>query len=213
MTRPAAVAQVLDFWFGALGGGVAPAARRKRWFSPSSADDDEIRSRFAQLIDRAAGGGLDAWLTGADGTLAFILVCDQFPRQAHRGTPRAFAADAAARDAARRGIERGLDRSFGVDQRAFFYMPFQHAESRADQHLSVGLFSALCEHAPKPSRGLAAGFLEHAREHRDVVLEFGRFPHRNEILGRRSTPAERRFLETAKRYGQSPPAGRAADDR
>jgi uncharacterized protein (DUF924 family) len=202
VTRPAPVAEVLDFWFGPLTAGVARPARRRRWFSASADDDDEIRARFAHLIERAGGGGLDAWLASPEGTLAFILVCDQFPRQAFRGTPRAFATDGVAREAARRGIERGHDRAFGVDQRAFFYMPFQHAESRADQHLSVGLFSALSEGAPAASRELAATFVEHAREHRDVVVEFGRFPHRNDVLGRRSTPAERRFLETAKKYGQ-----------
>jgi uncharacterized protein (DUF924 family) len=203
VTRPAAIAEVLDYWFGPLSRGVATPARRRRWFSASAADDDAIRARFAHLIERAAGGGLDGWLASPGGALAFILICDQFPRQAFRGTPRAFATDTIARRAARRGIEQGQDRGFGVDQRAFFYMPFQHAESRIDQHLSVGLFSALCENAPKDSRDLAASFLEHALEHRDVVLQFGRFPHRNDLIGRRSTPAERRFLETAKRYGQA----------
>jgi uncharacterized protein (DUF924 family) len=174
-----------------------------RWFSPDADFDRSVRERFLETHEAAAAGRLPAWQDSPDGVLALLILLDQFPRNMFRGTPRAFATDAAARSAARRGIERGLDCGFGVDQRAFFYMPFQHAESRLDQHLSVGLFSALCEHAPKNSRDLAVGFLEHAREHRDVVLEFGRFPHRNDILGRRSTPAERRFLETAKRYGQA----------
>ncbi|MEQ8486661.1 MAG: DUF924 family protein [Pseudomonadales bacterium] len=203
MSRLPGPAAVLDYWFGTLTDGVASAARRRRWFKASAEDDAEIARRFGPLIDRARVGALDHWLRRAEWRLAYILVCDQFPRQAFRGTAQAFATDARARDAAADGVEHGHDLALGPDQRAFFYMPFEHAESRLDQHVSVGLFTALQDAASPGYRQQAASFLAYAREHRDVVQRFGRFPHRNAVLGRRSTAAERAYLKTASGYGQT----------
>lgn len=203
MSRPPGPGAVLAFWFGTLTDGVAAAERRKRWFKASAEDDAEIGRRFAPLIERARTGALAHWLRRPESRLAFILVCDQFPRQAYRGTARAFATDALARDAAADGIERGHDRELGPDQRAFFYMPFEHAESRLDQHLSVGLFATLLEASPPAYRQQATSFLNYAHQHRDIVQRFGRFPHRNAVLGRRSTAAERDYLKTASGFGQT----------
>ena len=177
---------VLDFWFG---GGGSPAAGQARdlWFTKSEATDAEIRERFGAIIDAALRGDLDHWASSANGTLALILVLDQFTRNVFRDTPRAFAGDAAALGYARRLVYSGADRRFGTLQRWFIYMPFEHSESLVDQYESVRLFAALAddgEGAP----------LEWARKHFEVIRRFGRFPHRNAILGRTSTPEEIEFL-------------------
>ncbi|MFW6092563.1 MAG: DUF924 family protein [Pseudomonadota bacterium] len=193
--------EVLEFWFGRLNEGVAPPRVRRRWFAGGAALDAEIRERFATLVDAAAQGALH-WRDTPRRTLAFILVCDQFARHVHRGTARAFATDALALAAARAGIERGFDRPLGIDERAFFYMPFEHSESAVDQHAAVGLFTALREDTPASRRRLAGDYLRYARQHRDIVLRFGRFPHRNRALDRESNDAERAFLASASHFGQ-----------
>jgi uncharacterized protein (DUF924 family) len=164
--------------------------------------DQQVRERFADLPDAAATGALGHWLATARGRLAWILACDQLPRHIHRGTGRAFAFDALALDAARAGIAAGVDRELGADERAFFYMPFEHSEAPLDQHTAVGLFTALHEAAPAGRRQLTAGWLRHARWHRDIVLRFGRFPHRNAALGRVSTAVELAFLADGPTFGQ-----------
>lgn len=197
---------VLAFWFGEADG-LADEAHQRRWFMPDAAVDADVRTRFGHLLPAALRGELDGWLQAPATTLALVIVCDQFSRQVHRGSAEAFATDGLALEAARALVAQGADRSLGLDRRAFLYMPFEHSESRLDQHLSVGLFSALAEEAPADVRGYLEGFLDYAREHRDVVVRFGRFPHRNRILGRPSTAEELEFLETASSYGQASPPG------
>lgn len=198
--------EVLDYWFGELDGGFADDAHRRRWFTPDARVDVEIRDRFGALLTAARGGELDGWRDGpAEQALALVIVCDQFARHIHRGTAEAYAADPLALATARAVVERGDDRRLAFDQRAFLYMPFEHSESRIDQHTCVGLFSALIEAVPEARRKLAESYLHYARDHRDVVVRFGRFPHRNAVLGRQSTAEELAFLETASSYGQSPP--------
>lgn len=206
MTRPATTQAlpepVLDYWFGPLEGGFSAGSHRQRWFEPNAAVDAEITERFGHLIEAAAGGALDHWLQSPRGTLAFVLVCDQFPRQIHRGTALAYVTDALALEVARRAIEAGSDEELGFDERAFLYMPFQHVESRLDQHTGVGLFAALRDATPPGQRHLTGSFLRYAQQHRDIVLRFGRFPHRNAVLGRTSTAEESTFLKTASHFGQ-----------
>jgi uncharacterized protein (DUF924 family) len=201
---------IIDYWFGATTGGFSDEAHRQRWFAPDAAADAEIRARFGHLIDAAAGGELDDWLASPRGTVAFVLLCDQFPRQVYRGTAQAYATDALALAVARRAIEAGTDGPLGFDERAFLYMPFQHAESRVDQHTAVGLFAALRDATPAGQRHLTGNFLRYAQQHRDIVLRFGRFPHRNGVLGRTSSSEELTFLKTASRFGQQ--AAPAADN-
>lgn len=208
MVSRQAAAEVREFWFGELEDGLAGRQRRRRWFMPDAARDAEIRDRFGHLLAAAQRGGLTDWRSDPADALALILVCDQVSRQVHRGTAEAYATDTLAREVARALIEQGADRAFGCDERAFLYMPFQHAESRFDQHASVGLYVALREEVPPAARREAGSFLRHAREHRDVVLRFGRFPHRNRVLGRPSSPEELAFLEGASSYGQSAPSAR-----
>lgn len=202
MSDAADIQEVLDFWFGTLTDGLAADAVRRGWFESSPERDEEIRRRFGPALERAAGGGLGSWLDTARGSLAFILVCDQFSRQIHRGEAGAFATDPLALGAAETLVERGSDRTLALDERVFVYLPFEHAESRLHQHASVGLFSALRDETPPGQRHLTGAFLRHAQQHRDIVLRFGRFPHRNRALGRASTPEELAFLETAGDFGQ-----------
>jgi uncharacterized protein (DUF924 family) len=181
--------EVLDFWFGAPGSAAAAGPRRE-WFVKSDAFDDEIRRRFGAAIENAIAGGLREWDTeGPQGVLARLLVLDQFTRNAFRNTPRSFAGDPLALDAARTLLDTGADKALLLPQRAFVYMPFEHAEDAFMQERAVALFAALAaEH-----RGFDE-MLDYAHRHRAVIARFGRFPHRNEILGRASTPEEIAFL-------------------
>jgi uncharacterized protein (DUF924 family) len=129
------------------------------------------------------------------GRLALILLLDQLPRSIHRGTPEAFAQDAAARQVADSGLAAGADRLLRPIERLFFYLPFEHSEDLADQHRSVRLFRELGESVLESQRDVFSGFLDYAVRHREVIERFGRFPHRNRILGRESTPEELAFLE------------------
>ena len=181
------IREVLDFWFGPPGGPDAGLAR-DAWFRKDAAFDAAIRERFGALVDEAAAGGLAAWEHGDDGVLALLLVCDQFPRNLFRGEARAFALDPRARSLARRAVASGRDLRYPPVQRAFVYLPFEHSEDLADQRESVRLFGTLRD---DPQAG---GYLEWALRHLEVVERFGRFPHRNEALGRPSTDAERAFL-------------------
>jgi len=193
---------VLEFWFGILTDGLADAATRQRWFAGDRDFDVLCAAQFATLLDEAARGRLPHWSATPRGRLAFILVTDQFSRQIHRGSARAFATDSRALACAKDGIALGHDRVLGPDERSFFYLPFEHSESRIDQHTSVGLFSQLAAEAPPAHREKALDTLDFALRHRDIVLRFGRFPHRNAVLGRTSTADELEFLRTASRFGQ-----------
>lgn len=175
--------EVLDFWFG------ADDAARDVWFRKDPGFDAQIRERFGATIERALAGGLAHWNRSAREVLARIIVLDQFTRNAFRDTPRAFAGDALALAAARELVAAGLDPTLTPRQRAFVYLPFEHAEDRALQAEAVQRFEALAAQAPHMAEAL-----EWARRHRDVVERFGRFPHRNEVLGRPSTPEEQAFL-------------------
>jgi len=181
---------VLDFWFGAPGSATDGQARRA-WFVKDAAFDATIRERFGATIDAAVAGGLRDWDdSGPRGVLARLLVLDQFTRNAWRGQPASFAGDALALAAAHQLVDSGADRIFTPLQRSFAYMPFEHAEDAAMQERAVALFAALAAGH--------AGFdetLDYAERHRDVIARFGRFPHRNAILGRVSTPAETAFLQ------------------
>lgn len=198
-----AAADLLQFWFGELTDGFADGAHRKRWFSGARAFDDECRVRFGELAASAAEGELHGWLAAPRTRLAYILLTDQIPRNIHRGEARALATDGAALNAARSGVEARMDLALALDERCFFYMPFEHAESVVDQHTCVGLFSALRDQTPDGFRHLTGDYLRSAHQHRDVLLRFGRFPHRNTMLGRTSTAEELAYLEDGPTFGQA----------
>jgi uncharacterized protein (DUF924 family) len=174
-TTPDEAQDVLAFW---------REAGPKKWFAKDAAFDVAFRDRFALLYSKASRGELAHWRTTPEGALAEILLLDQFPRNAFRNTPWAFATDALALDAAKAMVAAGLDKALPNALRAFAYMPFDHSEALADQDRAVELLSPISEENAF-----------HARSHRDLIVRFGRFPHRNEILGRKTTPEEQAFLD------------------
>ncbi len=194
---------VLDFWFGELREGFAADPVRRSWFNADAQRDHEITRRFGELLDAAAAGALSGWRDTPREALALILVCDQLARQIHRGHAAAFATDPLALETARALVASGEDQTLALDERVFVYLPFEHAESRVDQHTSVGLFAALRDATPAGQKHLTGVFLRHAQQHRDIVQRFGRFPHRNALLGRTSTAQELVFLADAGDFGQS----------
>jgi uncharacterized protein (DUF924 family) len=180
---------VLDFWFLPRTDANYGKARPE-WFRKDAGFDAQIRERFGALIAQAVAGGLREWdLEGPQGTLARILVLDQFTRNAHRDTPGAFAGDLLALLAARTLVDSGADRALEPQQRAFAYMPFEHAEDARMQECAVELFGRLAQE----HEGFTE-MLDYAHRHRGVIARFGRFPHRNPILGRASTPDELQYL-------------------
>jgi uncharacterized protein (DUF924 family) len=179
---------VLDFWF-APPSDAEHNRTRAVWFKKDDAFDAEIRRRFGGLIDVALAGALEAWRTTTDGTLAYIITLDQFTRNTHRGTAKSFAGDAQALAAARALVASGAHRALPGVRRQFVYLPFEHAEDLAMQDESMRLFTALAADEPT-----LADLPTWAEKHRVIVARFGRFPHRNAILGRTSTPEEAAFL-------------------
>ena len=189
-------ATVLDFWFGNAGGDTATAqAQQKLWWSKNESVDAGIRNRFGGLVEAAASGRHGDWALDPRGRLALILLFDQFPRNMYRDTPRAFAYDPLACKLALDGIAANSDRTLRSIERVFFYLPLEHAESPELQERCVALFTALAAGVPEADRKTFAGYVDYAVRHRDVIHRFGRFPHRNRILGRASTPEETDFLK------------------
>lgn len=177
------VRKVLAFWFDELG--------PDRWFEQKDETDELIRSRFGAFYEELFQAAPSMAFDTAEDALAAIIVFDQFPRNIFRGQARAFASDDMAAAIARKAVERGFDGEVPEDRRIFFYMPFMHAENLADQEHCVALTSAL----PGDS-------VRYAREHRDIIARFGRFPHRNRALGRQTTEVEQAFLAGHKGFGQ-----------
>jgi uncharacterized protein (DUF924 family) len=181
-------ASILDFWFGPTDSPERGTARDV-WFRKDAAFDAEIRERFGASVVIALAGGHGAWCATAEGSLARVLVLDQFTRNMFRDTAQAFAGDARALATAQDAVARGLDRKLDPYGRWFLYMPFEHAEDRDAQRHSLELFGSLAAES-----GLDAP-LAWARKHAEVIERFGRYPHRNVVLGRASTPEEITFLD------------------
>ena len=172
---------VLDFWFAGDG-----TRHRAAWFEQDAAFDAEC-ARFADALHTARSGGFDRWADTARGMLALIVLLDQFSRNLHRCSPESYAADSQARALARDAVAHGFDRALHPVERSFIYLPFEHSEDLADQDESVRLFETL-------RLALGDATVEYAYRHRDLIRRFGRFPHRNPVLGRESTPEELRYL-------------------
>ncbi|MFM5648455.1 DUF924 family protein [Aeromonas veronii] len=188
---------LLDLWFGDEADDVLRATRQAPlWWGKSSETDALLAKQFGVQAEAAANGELADWADLHHGRLALILLLDQLPRNIHRGTPAAFAQDPLARDLCLKGLSIGADKSLSPLERVFFYLPLEHAESREQQARSVALFEALAaEQAGTPAQATFAGFTDFARRHQVIIERFGRFPHRNDILGRTSTPEEAAFLQ------------------
>lgn len=176
MTAGPTVADVIAFW---------RDAGPDRWFKKDAAFDEEIRSRFLPTHEAAAAGRLTAWEAAADGALALLILLDQLPRNMFRDSARAFATDPLARAIAAGALLRGFDAQVPADMRTFFYLPFEHSEDIADQERCLALYKAAGD----------ADNLKWAELHADIVRRFGRFPHRNAVLGRATTPEEQAFLD------------------
>jgi uncharacterized protein (DUF924 family) len=167
---------VLGFW---------REAAAEKWFNKDPAFDAEIRRRFLGTYEAAAGGRLGAWEETPEDALALLILLDQFPRNMFRGDARTYAADPLAREVAARALARGFDRDFPPAEQTFFYLPFEHSEDMADQERGLALFRATGD----------AELIKHAEAHADIIRRFGRFPHRNAMLGRATTREEQAFLD------------------
>jgi uncharacterized protein (DUF924 family) len=176
MAMAATADGIVSFW---------RAAGPDRWFNKNANFDEEIRQRFLETYEAAAAGQLTDWEQSAQGALALLILLDQFPRNMFRGEARAFATDPLARAVAAGAIVRGFDSQVPPEMRGFFYLPFQHSEDLADQERGIAFYKAI-------------GDLENlkwAELHADIIRRFGRFPHRNSVLGRTTTPEEQVFLD------------------
>ncbi|SDS91384.1 DUF924 family protein [Pseudomonas oryzae] len=186
---------LLDWWFGPASEAAAVAAdKHGLWFAKRAQQDAEARERFGVLVCAALDGGLGDWADTRDGWLALLLLLDQLPRMIHRDTPRAFAGDARARTLALDGLAAGREATLPAIRQVFVYLVLEHAEDLALQDEAVRRFRVLHEQAAEGERTLFADFLVYAERHHAVIARFGRFPHRNAILGRTSTAAECAFL-------------------
>lgn len=179
----AVVAEVLEFWFA--------EAVKLLWFAATPEFDEALRQRFLATCRAATTGQLEDWERMPLGALALVIVLDQFPLNLFRGQPESFVTEAAARAVANRAIACGFDREMSPEQRLFLYLPFMHGEALADQERSVRLF--------QQATGLEES-LDFARHHRDLIRRFGRFPHRNAILGRESSPGEIAYLASPEAF-------------
>ncbi|MEJ7632474.1 MAG: DUF924 family protein [Rubrobacteraceae bacterium] len=184
---PSSAGGILDFWFGREDE-PGYGEFRNVWFQKDEDFDREVQTRFREDHERAANGDLDEWREEARSALALVILLDQFPRNIFRGDAQTHATDAKAQEVSEHAIERALDRELPAFQRMFLYMPFMHSESIEAQRRSVELFQRLRDEPGGPD------VVSYAIGHRDIVERFGRFPHRNDILGRQTTPEEAEFL-------------------
>ncbi|MBS3804216.1 MAG: DUF924 domain-containing protein [Oleiphilaceae bacterium] len=194
----------MDYWFGELDeSGLPDRFHRTRWFRSTKGFDREIRRRFFSMVLIASEGGLDHWRREAGGSLAEIILLDQFSRHIYRGGALAYSNDPLAVKVAKQGMEQSQDLELPGIMRAFFYMPLQHSERIAEQALSVERYEQLVASSEGLSREFLGSFLDSARDHYDIVARFGRFPHRNRALKRKSSPGELDYLAgAASSFGQ-----------
>jgi uncharacterized protein (DUF924 family) len=191
------ISEILDFWFGELDDrGMCEQARNKLWFQSDASGDRYILDNFGSLVTAALQGELDHWADEGRGLVALVLLLDQFTRNIYRGTPSAFAGDEAARSLVEAALKRGTDQQLPAIYRVFLYIPFEHAEDMDSQQTGIGCMDALLDSCAESASERIAGFRQYSVAHRDVIARFGRFPHRNSILGRKSSQEELDHLQT-----------------
>jgi len=195
---------VIDFWFGkALDNPESARQQSKVWYGADADLDGAIRTQFSALLDAVLAGDYAGWESSAEGSLAMVILLDQFSRNIYRGDARAFSGDKRALQIAQQAVERGFDQQLPGLYRVFLYHPFHHSEQLADQESAVELMQTVAQQSSLEWQDFLHGFTRYAVEHREVVKRFGRFPHRNKILGRRTTAEEQAFLDDgASSYGQ-----------
>ena len=184
--------EILTFWYGHTDL-TGEMERRDIWFRSEPDFDAEITMRFQQIHERAGGGAFDHFMGAPAESLALAIILDQFPRNMYRGSPRAFGTDAKAREVARGALDRGHDKGISSWHRTFLYLPFEHSENMVDQDRACALYETLGQ-----ERSLQA-----ALDHREAILRFGRFPHRNSVLGRENTPEEEEYLKDPPLWGKT----------
>lgn len=177
--------EILNFWF--------EDTKPQQWFQVNTEFDYLVKSKFAGTYDLAVQGIFDDWREDPESMLALILLMDQFPRNMFRGTSRSFATDSVALEFSKQAIDKHFDTLLDPVKRLFLYMPLQHSETMRDQEISVLMYEKIRKDEPISYK--------HALEHKEIISKFGRFPHRNAILGRENTPDEKEYLETANDYG------------
>ncbi|KKA46089.1 MULTISPECIES: DUF924 family protein [Salinivibrio] len=195
---------VLAFWFGDERSEWVPSsASQARWFGGSPDVDEAIRERFQSWVSAAGAGALNDWAQTAEGRLALIILLDQFPRNLYRGLAAAYRYDALALALCKAGLAKGDDQVLTPLQRVFFYLPLEHAEEEADQEEALFRFDQLRQRVSGEAKAWYEQCFDYARQHYDIITTFGRFPHRNAVMGRLSTPEERLWLsETDQHFGQ-----------
>lgn len=195
--------ETLAYWFADSADSAEKAsARNSVWFGASAETDDEVRRRFGELVLLARNGELGEWQRSPRGSLAFVILLDQFTRNIYRGSAEAFSADDRALRVAKEAIASGQDQELPLVYRAFLHLPFEHSESLADQEHCLELGRRLASEAPAEWKSLMTDYVGYAESHHEVIARFGRFPHRNAVLGRQDTAEEAEYLENADRYGQ-----------
>lgn len=200
------IPQIVDFWLGpSLQGLEAARGRRDFWYKGGKEVDDEIRERFGDFIPQACDGGLADWQSTPDGALALVLLLDQFTRNLFRSTPDAYLGDPHAFDIVNTAIESGLDLKLGPVARIWLYHPFHHSEQVEAQDRGLVLLNELLREASEEWKPHVERSIQGWTRHRNIVAQFGRFPHRNDVLGRPSTDEERVFLDSdGESFGQGP---------
>lgn len=193
-------AAVLEAWFDTAAATGPLDPKMDRWFGRDEAFDASLRERFTDDLAKAAAGGYVEWEATPEGALARVVLLDQFSRNIYREGPLAYRGDGEALAAAERMVANGFDAQINWHARPFVYLPFEHSESLPVQQRSVELFSQLATQGPDGTEKQAAMLVDYARKHQDVIVQFGRFPHRNEALGRESTDEERAFLKSGRGF-------------
>ena len=186
---------LLDWWFGTLESpGEIAAEKGRLWFGKRDSQDLEARERFGDWVEQALAGGLTDWAQRPEGWLALVLLLDQLPRMIYRDTPKSFSGDLRAQKLVAQGIAADFDRQLRPIQRVFIYLVFEHCENLAVQNEAVSRYIDLVAQQPEADRALFTDYLSYAEKHQQVIARFGRFPHRNAVLGRESTAEELAFL-------------------
>lgn len=197
------IRSVLDYWLADSHKGPSECAEMSDlWYGGTPENDGEVVDRFGNIYERACSDSLSAWGESAEGALALVIVLDQFSRQIHRRTSLAFAQDHMARAVAVRSVSRKLNLELTVPGCLFLYHPFQHSEFIGDQDKGVALTKDLHENCGAEWKSYVENSLKYFQEHRDIIHQFGRFPHRNQVLERASTPEELKYLESSSSFGQ-----------
>ncbi|MDG1731705.1 MAG: DUF924 domain-containing protein [Thalassotalea sp.] len=196
--------EIIGFWFGNIDNQQSPIENQRIWYQASTEDDALIKQKFEHLYQQAFNGSLEYWMSSAKGAMALIILLDQMPRNMFRGTEQAFLSDHLALKYCLQGIEQGFDKQLALIERVFFYHPLEHAEDLGLQQQCVSHFQRLQQvYIDESHQMLIRKALSFAKEHEKIIAQYGRFPYRNDVLGRESTAEELEFLKTGVNFGQA----------